>query len=82
MAKLTDSGTEPSKQIRLIHGCIRQNNSITSRDAGNPQYFDTMEEAEASLRENEKFYRSIGYKIWFANFAKREGDKYVEIRSL
>jgi hypothetical protein len=32
---------EEMKKFRLAHGCIRKNNSITSRDTANHEYFDT-----------------------------------------
>lgn len=77
---LTDSITgELLKEFRLIHGCISKDQRITSRDISNPQYFDTLDEARLSLRKQEDFYNTIGYKIWFARFARREGSNYVEI---
>ena len=80
LENLTDPITGASlKKIRLIHGCISQDERITSRDTGLPQYFDTLDEARENLREQEDFYRRSGYKVWFASFARREGNEYVEI---
>jgi len=67
------------KQFRLVHGCIRQDNSITSRDSSYPEYFDSLEDARASLKKQKRFYAKMGYKIWFANFAEKRGTEYVGI---
>lgn len=70
---------EPLKEFRLIYGCISKDNRITSRDISNPQYFDTLDKARLELEEHKKFYNTIGYKIWFAEFARREGNNYIKI---
>lgn len=61
-----------SKKWKLNHGIHR--GTITSRDATS-QEFDSKEEALASLSKQKKFYRRIGYKIWFAELVDPEGEK-------
>ena len=60
-----------SKKWRLNHGIHR--GTITSRDSTS-QEFDTKEQALASLQKQKRFYRSIGYKIWFANLISPDGE--------
>ena len=55
---------------RLTHGCIRQDESPMSRDVGDPEDFETEEEAEDRLRKLSRYYQSIGYKIWWSNIKK------------
>lgn len=57
----------------LHHGCHR--GTLTSRDTGSPQEFDTYQEAYNAYLEHRKFYRSIGYQIWFAQIVKPDGTK-------
>lgn len=78
-AKVDSVTGAPLKEFCLVHGCISRDERITSRDISQPQYFDTLEEARQKLREHEEFYSTMGYKIWFARFLRRDGDKYVKI---
>lgn len=57
----------------LTHGIHR--GTITSRDTGQPEHFDTEAEAFAQLDGHRKFYRSVGYVIWFANITAPDGTK-------
>ena len=57
-------------RIELTHGCISQDERLTSRDMDNPAYFETEQQARARLQEHSDFYRSIGYKIWFSHIRK------------
>tara|TARA_Y100000310_G_scaffold261214_1_gene270481 strand:+ start:4912 stop:5166 length:255 start_codon:yes stop_codon:yes gene_type:complete len=62
------------KRFKLHCGCIRKDDSIISRDMGNPQYFDTQEEVAKSMRESVTFYASIGYKPWAVSLHERVGE--------
>lgn len=64
MTTATEQEIKMNKWI-LNHGCIRQDNSLTSRDSTS-ETFDTEAEAQAALAKHSAFYRSIGYKIWFS----------------
>lgn len=72
---------EFKKRFRLLHGCIRKDDSITSRDTYQYQYFDTKDQVEAELQKHSDFYYSIGYKIWFSRIAEWNADKecYIDI---
>ena len=57
----------------LSHGIHR--GTITSRDTGRPETFGSAEAARAKLEEHRKWYRSIGYAIWFAEITDPTGKK-------
>jgi hypothetical protein len=59
----------------LNHGCHRD--TIASRDTAQPEYYDTFDEAKQAYIEHRKFYRSIGYKIWFAEITNPDGTKQM-----
>ena len=58
----------------LIHGCHR--GTLVSRDIASPEEFDDVVDAINQYKEHRKFYRSIGYQIWFASITKPDGEKY------
>lgn len=58
---------ESKGRFQLIHGCISLDESFNSRDVPNPEYFETIPEAEKHLQERAHFYKSMGYKVWFSN---------------
>jgi hypothetical protein len=62
---------EPTGKWILNHGCHR--GTITSRDVGQPEEFDTREDAVNALTAHRKWYKSIGYQIWFATLKSPEG---------
>ncbi len=47
----------------LKHGI--HNGSFTSRDHAMPETFDTREMAIQAYQDHKKFYKSIGYVIWY-----------------
>lgn len=49
-------------------------NTITSRDSTSEPY-DSREEAYSAYRDHKKFYRSIGYVVWFAEIVAPDGSK-------
>lgn len=55
----------------LSHGIHK--GTLASRDSGEPQSFDTHQEAIDALHEHRKFYRRIGYVIWYATLTDPEG---------
>lgn len=55
----------------LNHGIHR--GTFSSRDAAETEFFDTKDEALQKFTEHKKFYRSIGYVIWFANLVSPDG---------
>ena len=57
----------------LSHGCHR--GTLTSRDTGQPQEFDTYDEAYNAYVGHRKFYQTIGYQIWFAEIKSPDGSK-------
>lgn len=59
----------------LHHGCHK--GTLTSRDAGNPQEFDTHEAAMLAYTDHREFYHSIGYQIWFAELTDPDGIKKI-----
>ena len=63
-----------TKKFRLDYGCIRQDNSITSRDSGLPEYFDTEQDAASFMKERARFYASVGCKPWAVSLHERIGD--------
>lgn len=63
------------EQWTLDHGCHR--GTLTSRDSGAPERFDTRDEAVAAYLAHRKFYRSIGYQIWFAELTAPNGVKEI-----
>lgn len=71
---LDSSTLEPKNMYILEHGI--HDGTLISRDSGS-QKFETREEALASLIKQEKFYKSIGYVIWFANLICPDGTKEV-----
>ncbi len=52
--------------------------TLISRDTGEPQEFDTREEAIKYLESREKDFKNIGYAIWFANLY--HGDEKEHLR--
>lgn len=61
------------EQWVLHHGCHR--GTLTSRDSGGAEYFDTRQQAVEAYQKHRKFYRSIGYQIWFATVTSPDGVK-------
>lgn len=57
----------------LHHGIHRH--TITSRDSGAPEPFNSEAEALDALEAHRRFYRSIGYVIWFAELTAPDGTK-------
>jgi len=76
--KDTLTGAE-MKKFRLTHGCIRNDNRITSRDTSFPEYHDTREQAESALARHAEGYGRSGYKIWFAHLDERHGEEYIRV---
>jgi len=68
-------GNDFKGNFRLTHGCIREDNSITSRDVASPEYFATQSKTEDSLSKQSRFYNSIGYKIWWSNIKRWNPEK-------
>ncbi len=63
---------EDGKQWTLSIGCHRK--TLTSRDSTKKKY-DSLEECRQAVQKLEKFYRSIGYFVWFANATGPNGEK-------
>jgi len=59
----------------LAHGIHR--GTLTSRDSGDPEMFDTAADALAAFRKHKDWYRRIGYQIWFAYLTSPSGDKQL-----
>lgn len=55
------------------HGCHR--GTLMSRDTGQPEEFNDRDAAFKAYQEHRKFYRSIGYQIWFATLTAPDGTK-------
>ena len=72
----TEKPKEERKPIQLTHGCISLDDRLTSRDSAQPEYFDSREDAQRSLDAHSRFYRSIGYKVWFSNIQEWNGTEY------
>lgn len=65
----------PDKYI-LNHGC--HNGTMMSRDSTSSKHNTEEEEEEEAYQaylEHRKFYRSIGYQIWFAEIVRPDGSK-------
>jgi hypothetical protein len=61
----------------LSHGCHR--GTLMSRDSGQPEQFNTYDEAYDQYLEHKNFYHSIGYQIWFAKIIDPDGtEHYLE----
>jgi hypothetical protein len=60
-----------SNKWKLEHG-IHQG-TITSRDTGAPEEYDSKEKALMAYRTHRKFYRKIGYRIWFCVLTSPDG---------
>jgi hypothetical protein len=58
------------------HGCHRH--TINSRDS-TVVYKDSLEECRQYIREQEDFYRSIGYCIWYAYAVEPVTKKRIEL---
>lgn len=52
-------------------GCI-QGDRLTSRDS-ETRTFDTYEEAIENIVQSERFWKSIGYSVWFAVVTDKDG---------
>ena len=48
--------------------------TLMSRDIGEPYHFDTEEECIDKARKLQSHYRSMGYKIWYANVICPNGE--------
>lgn len=59
-------------KFMLVHGIHK--GTLMSRDTGQ-QEFDSMEACEEYLDQQEAFYRSIGYMIWFAYVIDPDGKR-------
>lgn len=70
--------SEP-KKYRVNWGVIRQNESLTSRDVGEPDFLDTPQEVNEVLRKREEWYNRMSYKLWAVCISKWDGEKYVKI---
>lgn len=57
---------------QLVHGCHR--GTLMSRDEGMPSTHNTRDEAYQAYLERRKFYRSIGYHIWYAKIISPTGE--------
>ena len=57
----------------LDHGIHR--GTLMSRDSGRPEEFETYEKAYQAFLDHKKFYRTIGYMIWFASITAPDGTK-------
>jgi hypothetical protein len=55
----------------LSHGIHR--GTITRRDSGAPEEFETREAAIQKLAEHEAWYKRLGYVIWFAVLQHPDG---------
>ncbi len=53
------------------HGCHR--GTLTSRDTGYPEEYDTEAEALEAYEGHRSFYLSIGYQIWYAKLTSPDG---------
>ena len=53
------------------HGIHR--GTLMSRDVGNPEYFDTYEEAYQAYLNAKAQYARYGYQIWFASIKAPDG---------
>ena len=53
-----------------IHG-----GTITSRDIGNPEEYNTYNEAYQAYLDHRKFYSKMGYMIWYAEITNPDGSK-------
>ena len=53
-------------------GCI-QGSRITSRDS-EVREFETIQEEKVSHDDSEKFWKSIGYRVWFATLKDDNGN--------
>jgi hypothetical protein len=62
---------EHENQFKLVLACHR--GTLTSRDVDSPHYFNTREEAIEDWQKTRKFYRSIGYMVWFAQLTPPGG---------
>jgi len=60
----------------LNHGCHR--GTLMSRDTAQPSTHSTEAKAIEAYQGHRKFYRGIGYQIWFAKLTSPTG----EIRTL
>lgn len=48
--------------------------TLISRNIGNPRTFATKEEAMKVYQDDKKWYRRMGYMIWFANLTDPDGN--------
>lgn len=62
-------------KFQLNHGCVRLDETITSRDNVYTEYFDTEPEAKQSLQQHSQFYERIGYKVLFSNIREWDPEK-------
>ncbi len=62
--------TDKAKWI-FNHGC--HDGTLLSRDTGHPEEYDTEAEALVAWQSYRKYYRRIGYQIWFARLTSPEG---------
>lgn len=57
----------------LNHGCHK--GTLMSRDSGQPEEYDSYDDAYSAYREHRRFYHSLGYQIWFADIVSPDGTK-------
>ena len=62
-----------NRKWTLSHGIHR--GTITSRDSTTSEHM-TLAECRKSLDESEEFYKSIGYRIWFAKAVGPDGQEH------
>ena len=60
---------------RLHMGC--HNGGIVSRDSFNSEK-DTEEEVRKLYQKSKRFYRSIGYFVWFATITSPKGEVVLQ----
>ncbi len=47
--------------------------TLTSRDIALPEEFDSEQDATKAHQNHRKFYRGIGYQIWYAYLTSPDG---------
>lgn len=57
----------------LSHGVHK--GTLMSRDSSMPEEFDSEADALAAFYDHKKFYRSIGYVVWFATLKAPDGSE-------
>lgn len=55
--------------------------TLMSRDIGEPYTFDTEKKCLDKVKELQKHFGTMGYKIWYANIIYPNGDKKTIIQN-